>query len=158
LLDIVYNHFGPGDLDLWRFDGWSDAAHDGGIYFYDQSRARTPWGHTRPDYGRPEVRQYIRDNALYWLEKYRVDGLRFDAVNYVRNVDGRNDDPAGDLADGWQLLQRLNNEIRAQHPGKIIIAEDLQNNEWLTREPSSGGAGFRSQWDAGFVHPLRQAI
>jgi 1,4-alpha-glucan branching enzyme len=158
LLDVVYNHFGPGDLDLWRFDGWSDADHDGGIYFYDQSRARTPWGHTRPDYGRPEVRQYIRDNALYWLEKYRVDGLRFDAVNYVRNVDGRNDDPAGDLADGWQLLQRVNNEIRAQHPGKIIIAEDLQNNEWLTREPSSGGAGFRSQWDAGFVHPLRQAI
>jgi 1,4-alpha-glucan branching enzyme len=51
IMDVVYNHFGPGDLDLWRFDGWSDAAHDGGIYFYDNGRAQTPWGHTRPDYG-----------------------------------------------------------------------------------------------------------
>jgi 1,4-alpha-glucan branching enzyme len=76
LLDVVYNHFGPGDLDLWRFDGWSSSDHDGGIYFYDNARAHTPWGDTRPDYGRPEVRQYIRDNALFWLDKYRLDGLR----------------------------------------------------------------------------------
>ena len=72
ILDVVYNHFGPGDLDLWRFDGWSDGDHNGGIYFYDNSRAHTDWGDTRPDYGRPEVRQYIRDNALFWLNKYRL--------------------------------------------------------------------------------------
>ena len=112
LLDVVYNHFGPGDLDLWRFDGWSSSDHNGGIYFYDNARAHTPWGDTRPDYGRPEVRQYIRDNALFWLDKYRLDGLRFDQVINIRNRNGNNNDPANDIADGWSLLQWINDEIR----------------------------------------------
>ncbi|HYV29955.1 MAG TPA: alpha-amylase family glycosyl hydrolase, partial [Candidatus Binatia bacterium] len=154
ILDLVYNHLGPADLDLWRFDGWSDSDHNGGIYFYDNGRAGTPWGNTRPDYGRPEVRQYLRDNALFWLDKYRVDGLRFDAVSYIRNVAGHNNDPAGDLPDGWQLLQRINGEIRAAQPWKICIAEDLQDNEWITKDTGHGGAGFGSQWDAAFVHPV----
>ena len=158
ILDVVYNHFGPDDLDLWRFDGWSDSNHDGGIYFYDNTRAWTRWGHTRPDYGRPEVRQYIRDNALYWLNKYHADGLRFDAVSYIRNIGGNNNDPGGDLPDGWALLQRINSEIRGGQPRKLIIAEDLKNNEWITKDAGNGGAGFGSQWDAGFVHPIRQAI
>jgi 1,4-alpha-glucan branching enzyme len=152
IMDVVYNHFGPGDLDLWRFDGWSDWNHDGGIYFYDNDRAHTPWGDTRPDYGRPEVRQYLRDNALFWLNKYRIDGLRFDSVSNIRSVDGR------DLADGWSLLQWINNEIRSTQPWKITIAEDLQNNEWITKSTDEGGAGFGSQWDAGFVHPIRDAM
>jgi 1,4-alpha-glucan branching enzyme len=151
------NHFGPSDLDLWQFDGWTDWNHDGGIYFYDNSRRETQWG-PRPDYGRPEVRQYIRDNALLWLNKYRVDGLRFDAVSYIRNVGGNNNDAGGDLPDGWSLLQRINGEIRGDQPRRIIIAEDLKNNEWITKDAGSGGAGFGSQWDAGFVHPIRQAI
>jgi 1,4-alpha-glucan branching enzyme len=152
LLDVVYNHFGPGDLDLWRFDGWSDDAHQGGIYFYDTARAHTDWGDTRPDYGRPEVRQYIRDNALFWLHKYRLDGLRFDSVSNMRSVTGR------DLPDGWGLLQWIHNDIHASQPWKITVAEDLQNNEWITKDTASGGAGFGSQWDAGFVHPIRTAI
>jgi len=158
ILDVVYNHCGPGDLDLWRFDGWSDNDHNGGIYFYDDARAHTPWGDTRPDYGRGEVRQFFRDNALFWLNKYRLDGLRFDSVVNIRNRNGNNDDPAGDLPDGWSLLQWINTEIRASQPWKITIAEDLQNNEWITKEPQAGGAGFGSQWDAGFVHPIRHAM
>lgn len=152
ILDVVYNHFGPGDLDLWVFDGWTDNAHNGGIYFYDNNRSNSPWGHTRPDYGRGEVRQYIRDNALFWLQKYRIDGLRFDSVVNIRTVNGT------DLPDGWGLLQWLNNEIRAAQPWKITIAEDLQNNAWITKSTGAGGAGFGSQWDAGFVHPIRGAI
>jgi 1,4-alpha-glucan branching enzyme len=152
MLDVVYNHFGPGDLDLWRFDGWSDADHNGGIYFYDNARAQTDWGATRPDYGRPEVRQYLRDNALFWLNKYRLDGMRFDSVSNIRSVAGR------DLPDGWSLLQWINDEIRASQPWKITVAEDLQNNEWITKDTGAGGAGFGSQWDAGFVHPIRDAI
>src|SRR4030042_171317 len=66
IVDVVYNHFGPGDLDLWRFDGWSEN-EKGGIYFYNDCRSETPWGDTRPDYGRDEVRQYLRNNALMWL-------------------------------------------------------------------------------------------
>jgi 1,4-alpha-glucan branching enzyme len=152
ILDVVYNHFGPGDLDLWRFDGWSDGDHDGGIYFYDNARAQTDWGATRPDYGRSEVRQYLRDNALFWLNKYRLDGLRFDSVSNIRSGAGR------DLPDGWSLLQWINDEIRASQPWKITVAEDLQNNEWITKDTGAGGAGFGSQWDAGFVHPIRAAI
>src|SRR6266853_2102429 len=152
ILDVVYNHFGPGDLDLWRFDGWSDGNHNGGIYFYDNDRSHTDWGDTRPDYGRPEVRQYLRDNALFWLNKYRIDGVRFDSVSNIRGVNGR------DLPDGWSLLQWIHNEIRSTQPWKITIAEDLQNNEWITKSSGEGGAGFGSQWDAGFVHPIRDAV
>jgi 1,4-alpha-glucan branching enzyme len=157
ILDVVYNHLGPGDLDLWRFDGWADAQHDGGIYIYDRQRAHTPWGDTRPDYGRGEVRQYLRDNALFWLNKYRLDGLRFDSVVNIRNRDG-NSDPFGDLPEGWSLLQWINDEIRTSQPWKITIAEDLQNNAWITKDTAAGGAGFASQWEAGFVHPVRSAI
>jgi 1,4-alpha-glucan branching enzyme len=152
IMDVVYNHFGPGDLDLWRFDGWSDDNHNGGIYFYDNTRAHTDWGDTRPDYGRPEVRQFIRDNALFWLNKYHVDGLRFDSVSNIRMVEGR------DLPDGWTLLQWINNEIRARQPWKITIAEDVQNNDWVTKNTDAGGAGFGAQWDIDFVRPIRQAL
>ena len=58
LIDVVYNHFGPSDLNLWQFDGWSENGK-GGIYFYNDHRSQTPWGETRPDYGREEVRQYF---------------------------------------------------------------------------------------------------
>jgi 1,4-alpha-glucan branching enzyme len=152
ILDVVYNHFGPGDLDLWRFDGWSDGDHNGGVYFYDSARAHTDWGDTRPDYGRPEVRQYIRDNALFWLHKYRLDGLRLDSVSNIRSAAGR------DLPDGWSLLQWIHDDLRASQPWKITVAEDLQNNEWITKDIGGGGAGFGSQWDAAFVHPIRSAI
>ena len=106
------------------------------------------------------MRQYFRDNAIFWLNKYRLDGLRFDlAVNIRnRNGNGNNNDPASDLPDGWSLMQWINNEICARQPWKIIIAEDLQNNEWITNDTGAGGAGFCTQWDAGFVLPIRSAI
>ena len=66
IADVVYNHLGSSDLELWQFDGWSENGK-GGIYFYGDHRSHTPWGETRPDYGRGEVRQYLRDNALMWL-------------------------------------------------------------------------------------------
>ena len=157
IFDVVYNHIGPRDLDLWQFDGWEQDNH-GGIYFYNDWRRNTPWGETRPDYGRSEVRQYLRDNALRWLEQRHVDGLRWDATGWIRNVEGKNNDPGNDLPDGWGLMQLINGEIRSRQSWKISIAEDMQNNEWITRDVESGGAGFNAQWDAGFVHPVRAAI
>jgi len=157
IVDVVYNHFGPGDLNLWRFDGWSEN-DGGGIYFYNDWRARTPWGDTRPDYGRKEVREFIRDNALMWLRDYHVDGLRWDMTAYIRNANGRDGDPGGDLPDGWSLMQWVNREIAAARPGAITIAEDLQNNPWLTKETGDGGAGFGAQWAAPFVHTIRTAL
>ncbi len=156
LCDVVYNHFGWADSITRRFDGWYQHGK-GGIYFYNDWRDRTRWGHTRPDYGRPEVRRYLQDNALMWLEQFRFDGLRWDATSYIRNVDG-NADPGTDLPDGWRALRQINSEIDTRQPWKISIAEDLQNNEWLTKNTDSGGAGFDSQWDAGFVHPIRRLL
>ena len=154
ILDVVYNHYGPSDIDLWQFDGWNVPGHDGGIYIYDNLRAETPWGHTRPDYGRHEVRQFIRDNALFWLEEFRVDGLRLDATAYIHKRDGGNED----LPDGWGLMQWINDEVNARQPWKIMIAEDLRNNTWITKPTADGGAGFDSQWAAAFAHPVRQAV
>jgi 1,4-alpha-glucan branching enzyme len=107
ILDVVYNHLGPSDLDLWQFDGWSEN-NRGGIYFYNDGRAHTPWGDTRPDYGRGEVRQYICDNVFMWLEEYHVDGLRFDGTVYIRTVHGPG---SQDLPEGWSLLQWINSQI-----------------------------------------------
>ena len=154
LLDVVYNHFGPSDLDLWRFDGWSEN-DKGGIYFYNDHRSSTPWGDTRPDYGRGEVRSYIRDNAMMWLEDYHIDGLRYDMTLYIRSVDASG---LQEIPDGWGLTQWINSEVHACKPSAITIAEDLQNNPYLTKPDAEGGAGFSSQWDAKFVHPIREVI
>jgi 1,4-alpha-glucan branching enzyme len=157
IFDVVYNHLGTPAEDMWQFDGWSENGK-GGIYFYNDGRSTTPWGETRLDFGRGEVRQYLRDNALNWLEGLRVDGLRWDSASYTRNVYGRNDDPADDIPDGWSLMQWINDEIDSRQPWKIRIAEDLHNNAWLTKPTGAGGAGFDAQWDAAFVYPLRQEI
>lgn len=151
VLDVVYNHFGPSDLDLWQFDGWQENGL-GGIYFYNDWRAETPWGNTRPDYGRGEVRQYIHDNAMMWLEDFHVDGLRFDMTVYMRSVRGEGGD---DLPDGWSLAQWINRDLRERFPGRISIAEDMRANAWLTKSPGEGGAGFHAQWASNFVHPVR---
>ena len=153
IVDVVLNHFGPSDLALWQFDGWSEDGK-GGIYFYNDERSSTPWGETRPDYGREQVRAYLHDNALMWLDEYHLDGLRFDATLYIRTIDGLG---TGDLPEGWDLMRAITTSVRESRPDKILIAEDLQNDAALTTF-GEGGAGFHAQWDAGFVHPVRQAL
>ena len=157
IMDVVYNHLGPSDLDLWQFDGWSEN-EKGGIYFYKDRRSQTPWGETRPDYGRDEVRQYLRDNALMWFEEYHADGLRWDMIAYIKSIDGNDDNPANDIPEGWSLMQWINVEIQQLFPGKISIGESMKNNPWVIKEVGAGGAGFNAQWDAEFVHPVRQAV
>ena len=154
ILDVVYNHFGPGDLDLWRFDGWSEN-DGGGIYFYNDWRRATPWGDTRPDYGRPQVRQFIRDNAMMWLEEFHFDGLRMDMTLYIRAVDAS---ATQTLPDGWSLMQYVNTEVRKHFPKALTIAEDLQSSAAITDGVENGGAAFGTQWDAQFVHPIREAV
>ncbi len=155
-VDVVYNHLGPSDLDLWRFDGWSEGG--GGIYLYEDHRALTPWGATRPDFGRGEVRTFLRDSALTWLEEFRCDGLRFDSTLYVRTVDGDPGNPDSAIDDGWSFLAWINDEIRARQPWKLTIAEDLQDDPALVTPTADGGAGFGAQWDGGFVRRIRAAI
>ena len=154
IVDVVYNHLGPGDLDLWRFDGWAEGEW-GGIYFYNDVRAVTPWGNTRPDYGRGEVRTFLRDSALTWLEEFRADGLRFDSTLYIRTVDER---PESSLPDGWSFMAWVNDEIRARQPWKLTIAEDLGDPAGLTNPTADGGAGFGARWDASFLRAVRAAL
>lgn len=156
ILDVVYNHFGPSDMDLWQFDGWQEN-NGGGIYFYNDWKAETPWGNTRPDYGRNEVRQYIRDNAIMWLRDYHIDGLRMDMVPYIRNVkaDGN---PGNDIQEGMTLMQWINKEIREQFPNRITIAEDMHSLDFITNSVENGGLGYGAQWDARFVHTVRDAV
>ena len=156
VLDVVYNHFGPSDLHLWQFDGWSEN-EKGGIYFYNDWRSDTPWGDTRPDYGREEVRQYIFDNAMMWLDEYRLDGLRMDMIPYMRSVSG-SENPADSIEEAYELIRWINSEVQRRHPEKIIVAEDLHGNDFVTNSTEEGGLGYTAQWDADFVHPIRDVL
>jgi 1,4-alpha-glucan branching enzyme len=156
-LDVVYNHFGPQGLSLWQFDGWCE--NDlGGIYFYNDWRAKTPWADTRPDYGRTEVREFLLDNILMWLDEFRLDGLRWDATNQIRNANGYDGDSGANNSEGWEFMCWANDEVDRRFPWKLISAEDMQGNGGVTRETAHDGVGFDSQWDANFVHPIRHAI
>jgi 1,4-alpha-glucan branching enzyme len=171
ILDVVYNHV--DGLDLWQFDGWSMEGRtcswcapqpppvgvDGGIYFFQDSRAHTPYSHARFDVGRPEVAQYLFDNVTRWLQDRFLDGLRFDSIVSIRNIQNQ--------YDNWQLeqpepndialLQRMNGHVQNNQPWKIMIAEDLQGDARITTSANAGGYGFDAQWDDNFCGKLRWA-
>ena len=147
VMDVVYNHLGPSDLPMWDFDG--ETHGHGGEYFYTDWRSRTPWGNTRPDFGRHEVREYVRDAALTWLRDYHMDGLRFDATWEIRGHGGV------DNPDGWKLLREINEAVNREFPQKLIIAEDLRGEAGITHPQ---GAAFDSQWDSNFVHTIRREV
>ncbi|MBD3585595.1 1,4-alpha-glucan branching protein [Salinimonas sp. HHU 13199] len=155
ILDVVYNHLGPSDLDLWQFDGWSEN-DKGGIYFYNDERSSTPWGDTRPDYGREEVRRYFIDNARMWLSEFRADGLRMDMVPYMRSVSGI-DDGSDDIPEAYTMIKQINQMVADEFDNKVTIAEDLHSHHFIT-DPPPDGCGYTAQWDAGFVHPIREAL
>ncbi|MEO7119279.1 MAG: alpha-amylase family glycosyl hydrolase [Candidatus Limnocylindrales bacterium] len=157
LLDVVYNHLGPSDLDLWQFDGWSEN-DKGGIYFYQDERSLTPWGDTRPDYGREEVRTYLHDNAMTWLEEFRVDGLRWDATAWISSIMGGGSSAPDRIDDGWELMAAINSEVAERFPGRLMIAEDLRHDRLITTVASEGGAAFGAQWDHRFVLSVRAAL
>lgn len=93
-----------------------------------------------------------------WIQEFRADGLRLDAVSYIRTSKGHDHCETVDLAEGWQLLQWINKDLKTHSPRSISIAEDLGNAEALTTWVEDGGAGFDSQWDAGFVNPVRSVL
>jgi 1,4-alpha-glucan branching enzyme len=152
MADVVYNHWTDGDQPLRCFDG--DCKGKNGIYFYtDAARAMTPWG-PRPDFGRAEVRDYLRDNALMWLDEYRMDGLRWDSTVNVRAYD----DGRSPIPDGWNLLRDSMSVIDLRFPKTLQVAEDLKADDALVRAHGKGGAGFDSQWDPSFFHPVNDNI
>ena len=156
IMDVVYNHFGPSDIALWQFDGWSEN-DKGGIYFYNDYRSETPWGDTRPDYGRTEVRKYIADNAIFWIEQYRCDGLRMDATSYIR-FEGGGLGIDTEINEGNILMRDINMQIQSKYPHVLTIAEDLKGDDKVTDDADYGGLGYGSQWDMNFVHPVREVL
>lgn len=151
MLDVVYNHYIA--TDLWQFDGWHEG-NNGGIYFYNDSRGFTPWG-SRPDYGRPEVRQFLLDNVAMWIHEYRLDGLRLDSTIYMRNTEGRNNDPEHDIPEAWTLLGAMSELAHKINPGALMVAEDCSVNDYLTKPVRDGGCGFDAQWGLNFPHSIR---
>ncbi|MCB1069077.1 MAG: hypothetical protein KDL31_01905 [Kiritimatiellae bacterium] len=157
LLDIVHNHYGSGDLpgdlqySLWEFDGTTGAL-GGGIYFdQDPDQAYTSWG-PRPDYARPEVRDFIKDNARMWLRDYRIDGFRWDATKFIRSTTAGNP-----IAEGITLIKEINDIIATEFTNKISIAEDLDGLE-STTAPTPGGLGYDSDWQTEMHNALTEEI
>jgi len=134
-LDVVHNHYGPGDLDMWGFDNGTTP----GIYFYSGDKGTTPWGQ-RPNYGSDGVRSFIIDSFRMWVDEYHIDGFRWDAVGAMRHYDpGYVSIPEAD-----SLIQYINSTtIHAERPGVYSIAED-----------DAYGMGFDGEWDHGFGSTL----
>jgi 1,4-alpha-glucan branching enzyme len=98
IFDVVYNHLGPDDLDLWQFDGWNQNGL-GGIYFYNDWRTATPWG-PPPDYARGAGRQFLRE----WRALARAAPLRLVCGRAIGNPCRQclpHHDPGSDIPDGW---------------------------------------------------------
>ena len=155
IIDVVYNHF-SSETGLWQFDGWSEN-NRGGIYFYNDERGDTPWG-GRPDFGRPEVRQFILDNVAMWFSEFKVDGLRVDSTIYMRNSDGNNDKHEYDIADAWSLLSEVTTLAHKINPSALMIAEDNATNSGIVSSVEQGGMGFDAQWEVGFPHVIRDSL
>ena len=139
LVDVVHNHYGPSDLDMWQYDGWSSGGF-GGIHFYNDWKANTDWGATRPDYGRAEVRDFIQAQIQMFVEDYHVDGFRWDSVYNIRNCSGTWNQNGSDML--WQV----NDWLKNNHPDVYRIAED---------HAFDTDVGFEAQWDHDFLSNIR---
>lgn len=138
-LDVVHNHWNPPGDGVWDFDGPAN------VYFYTDERAYTPWG-SRPNYDRPEVRRYIRENIRMLLEDFRVDGFRWDSpqniLGYNTSANGPN--PNTVLPNGKAMMMEINRMIHEQYADRWSIAEDA---DLLTVRPDGGWYPSGSIWD-----------
>jgi 1,4-alpha-glucan branching enzyme len=142
-LDVVYNHAGGdfGDESLYFFDRQStDGGHMNSLYFSDKGHA----GGLVFDFRKPEVRDFLIQNAKYFLDEYRVDGFRYDQVSVIDH-DG--------APHGWSFCQDLNLTLHHHRPSTIDKAEYWNVNPYITKPPPEG-AGF----DVTLTDGLRIAI
>jgi 1,4-alpha-glucan branching enzyme len=155
LVDVVHNHYSGTKDPMDCFDGACDPTNgDRGIYFYsDAARAKTPWG-PRPNFGRQEVIDFIRDNTILWSSEYRCDGLRWDSVSNIRGINNG----ATANVDGQKMLVTIMNAVHMQFPHTLQVAEDLATIDYVTQKTYKTGLGFDTQWDAAFFHPIDDTV
>jgi 1,4-alpha-glucan branching enzyme len=155
IVDWVPAHFPRDEYALARFDGTALYEHA------DPRRGSHPdWGTLVFNHDRHEVRCFLLANALYWLEEFRADGLRVDAVasmlyrdysraagEWVPNVHGGREDLGA-----VSFLQELNAVVAEEHPGALVVAEESTSWPGVTAAVRDGGLGFTHKWNLGWMH------
>jgi len=157
ILDWAPGHFCRDDNGLRLFDGTP-------LYEYADWRKgdNRQWGTMNFDYGRPEVRDFLIGNALFWFDLYHVDGLRVDAVANMLYLDyGRepgewepNRYGGNENLEAIDLLRRLNEEVFAAFPGAMMIAEESTSWPMVSRPTYIGGLGFNFKWNMGWMNDI----
>ena len=126
-LDVVHNHYGPTDLDMWNFDGYAgnNSLGGGGIYFFESNTNLqiTPWGNTRPNFSSNQVCSFVQDNFTMWLGECHLDGFRWDTPYTIMHDNDGNYIPAA-----GNLVTAINAMIHTNYASKISIAEDVYNS------------------------------
>jgi 1,4-alpha-glucan branching enzyme len=155
IVDWVPAHFPKDAWALGRFDGTPLYEHS------DPSRGeQLDWGTYVFDFGRPEVRNFLVANALYWLQEFHVDGLRVDAVasmlylDYSRPEGGWTPNIYGgrENLEAVQFLQEMNATVHKAAPGIVTIAEESTSWPGVTRPTNLGGLGFSMKWNMGWMN------
>ncbi len=155
ILDWVPSHFPSDGHGLGYFDGTHLYEH-----FYPQKGWHPDWQSYIFNYGRHEVRSFLISSALYWLDKYHIDGLRVDAVASMLYLDYSrkagewmpNEYGTNENIEAILFLRRLNEEIYRSHPDVQTIAEESTSWSMVSRPTYIGGLGFGMKWDMGWMH------
>ena len=144
ILDCVPVHFVTDFFALHMYDG-------GFLFESDRENERySEWGTALFDYSKPHVLSFMKSALNFWIEKYHVDGLRYDAVANLIYRHGRTDQPLNDC--GMWFLKNTNYTLQQKHPDVMLFAEDSTNYDKVTAPVEFGGLGFDYKWDLGFMH------
>ncbi len=155
ILDWVPAHFPRDAHGLSGFDGTCLYEHR------DPRQGCHPhWGTLIYNYGRPEVSNYLIANALFWVEKYHVDGIRMDAVASMLYLDyGKGDGEwipnlygGKENLEAIEMIRHLNSIMKKRNAGVLTIAEESTAFPKVTDTPEEGGLGFDLKWNMGFMN------